>query len=84
MLTRMEWFIDRFLSSSLGGLCDIPKPVLLYGKKLPYRLFQNGTEWVLIIQLTYLFAGESEGTIAVVEDLYKRYPYRNRTNCQKN
>ena len=60
------------------------KTSLLYGKKLPYPDYSKmEQEWVLT-NSTYLSRVNPEGTIAVVEDLYKRYHTEIEQNCQKN
>lgn len=60
------------------------KTSLLYGKKLPYPDYSKmEQEWVLT-NSTYLSRVIPEGTIAVVEDLYKRYHTEIEQNYQKN
>lgn len=60
------------------------KTSLLYGKKLPYPDYSKmEQEWVLT-NSTYLSRVNPEGTIAVVEDLYKRYHTEIEQNYQKN
>ena len=60
------------------------KTSLLYGKKLPYPDYSKmEQEWVLT-NSTYLSRVNPEGTIAVVEDLYKRYHTEMEQNYQKN
>lgn len=60
------------------------KTSLLYGKKLPYPDYSKmEQEWVLT-NSTYLSRVDPEGTIAVVEDLYKRYHTEIEQNYQKN
>ena len=60
------------------------KTSLLYGKKLPYPDYSKmEQEWVLT-NSTYLSRVNPEGTIAVVEDLFKRYHTEIEQNYQKN
>ena len=60
------------------------KTSLLYGKKLAYPDYSKmEQEWVLT-NSTYLSRVNPEGTIAVVEDLYKRYHTEIEQNYQKN
>ncbi|MCP9612777.1 alpha-N-acetylglucosaminidase [Coprobacter tertius] len=60
------------------------KTGLLYGGKMPYPDYSKmEQEWVLA-NSTYLTRENPEGTIAVVEDLYKRYHTEIEQNYQKN
>lgn len=60
------------------------KASLLFGKKLPYPDYPKmEQEWVLT-NSTYLSRVNPEGTIAVVEDLYKQYHAEIEQNYQKN
>lgn len=60
------------------------KTGLLFGKKLPYPDYSKmEQEWVLT-NSTYLSRVNPEGTIAVVEDLYKQYHAEIEQSYQKN